>query len=158
MTDDHVSQCDSPIHKSATPHDLPILAVGIKCQSAASHPSGLLVYQLDRPVADLTTNGHQQTLEEFKRKAGKRTLREAIAAYNSDGGSVEIVGALDDLAAQMDEAMQAAGGDGFLFSLPDLSRRTLAEIEDGLIPALQRRGLVRAAYAHAQFRDNLLDF
>ena len=115
-------------------------------------------FDLDAPVADLTTNGHQQTLEDFKRKAGNRTLRDAIAAYNSDGGSVELVGAPDDIAAQMDEAMQTAGGDGFLFSLPDISRRSVAEIEDGLIPALQQRGLVRAAYTHPQFRDNLLDF
>jgi FMN-dependent oxidoreductase (nitrilotriacetate monooxygenase family) len=115
-------------------------------------------YDLDAPVADLTTNGHQQTLEDFKRKAGNRTLRDAIAAYNSDGGSVELVGSPDDVAAQMEEAMQAAGGDGFLFSLPDVSRRSIAEVEDGLIPALQKRGLVRAAYTHSHFRDNLLEF
>ena len=115
-------------------------------------------YDLDAPVADLTTNGHQQTLDDFKRKAGNRTLRDAIAAYSSDGGSVELVGSPDDVAAQMAEAMQAAGGDGFLFSLPNVSRRTIAEIEDGLVPALQRRGLMRRAYGHAQFRDNLLEF
>jgi hypothetical protein len=27
-----------------------------------------------------------------------------------------------------------------------------------LIPALQDRGLTRAAYTHAQFRDNLLEY
>ena len=115
-------------------------------------------FDLDAPVADLTTNGHQQTLDDFKRKAGDRTLRDAIAAYSSDGGSVELVGTPDALAAQMAEAMQGAGGDGFLLSLPDVSRRSIAEVEDGLVPALQRRGLVRKAYAHAQFRANLLDF
>jgi hypothetical protein len=26
------------------------------------------------------------------------------------------------------------------------------------VPALQDRGLVRSAYGHAQFRDNLLEF
>ena len=115
-------------------------------------------FDLDAPVGALTTNGHQQTLDDFKRKAGNRTLREAVSAYNSDGGSVELVGSPDDVAGQMQEAMQAAGGDGFLFSLPDVSRRTIAEIEDGLAPALQKRGLMRRAYAHAQFRDNLLEF
>ena len=115
-------------------------------------------FDLDAPVGALTTNGHQQTLDDFKRKAGNRTLREAVAAYNSDGGSVELVGSPDDVAGQMQEAMQAAGGDGFLFSLPDVSRRTIAEIEDGLAPALQKRGLMRRAYAHAQFRNNLLEF
>lgn len=115
-------------------------------------------FDLDAPVGELTTNGHQQTLDDFKKKAGNRTLREAIAAYNSDGGSVELLGSPDDVAAQMAEAMEHAGGDGFLFSLPDVSRRTVAEIEDGLVPALQRRGLMRRAYEHRQFRDNLLAY
>jgi hypothetical protein len=42
--------------------------------------------------------------------------------------------------------------------MPNVTRRTLAEVEDGLVPALQRRGLVRKAYEHAQFRDNLLAY
>jgi len=58
----------------------------------------------------------------------------------------------------MAEVMEEVGGDGFLFSLPDVSRRIIAEIADGLVPALQRRGLVRSAYAFPQFRDNLLAF
>ena len=36
--------------------------------------------------------------------------------------------------------------------------QALAEIEDGLVPALQARGLVRKAYSFMQFRDNLLEF
>ena len=115
-------------------------------------------FDLDAPVGTLTTNGHQATLDDFKRKAGNRSLREAAAAFNSDGGSVELVGTPDGVAAQMAEAMAEAGGDGFLFSLPDINRRTIAEIEDGLVPALQRRGLVRKAYEFEQFRDNLLAF
>ena len=35
---------------------------------------------------------------------------------------------------------------------------TLAEIEDGLVPALQDRGLMRTAYEHKHFRDNLLAY
>jgi FMN-dependent oxidoreductase (nitrilotriacetate monooxygenase family) len=115
-------------------------------------------FDLDAPVASLTTNGHQQTLDDFKRRAGDRTLREAMVAFSSDGGSVELVGSPDDVAAQMAEAMAEAGGDGFLFSMPDVSRRVIAEIEDGLVPALQRRGLMRRGYEAATFRDNLLAF
>jgi FMN-dependent oxidoreductase (nitrilotriacetate monooxygenase family) len=115
-------------------------------------------FDLDAPVGTLTTNGHQATLDDFKRKAGDRTLREAIVAFNADGGSVDLCGSPDDVAGQMAEAMQAVGGDGFLFSMTDISRRRIAEIEDGLVPALQRRGLVRRVYTHPQFRDNLLEF
>lgn len=81
-----------------------------------------------------------------------------MAEYGATGLSIEFVGTPNSVAARMGEAMQEVGGDGYLFSLPNLSRRTLAEIEDGLVPALQRRGLARKAYSHAQFRDNLLEF
>ena len=54
--------------------------------------------------------------------------------------------------------MEQVGGDGYLFTMPNLNRRILAEIEDGLVLALQDRGLVRKAYEHEQFRDNLLAF
>jgi hypothetical protein len=42
--------------------------------------------------------------------------------------------------------------------LPDLSRRSVATITDGLVPELQQRWLVRSAYAHEHLRDNLLEF
>jgi FMN-dependent oxidoreductase (nitrilotriacetate monooxygenase family) len=116
-------------------------------------------FDLDRPLPDdVTTNGHQQTLDEFRRKYASNTLREAMLDHNATALSVELVGTPDSVAAQMGEMMEEVGGDGFLFSLPDVNRRTLAEVEDGLVPALQDRGLVRAAYTHRQFRDNLLEF
>ncbi len=116
-------------------------------------------FDLDKPLpADVTTNGHQQTLDEFRAKAAGRTLREAMADHNATELSVELIGTPDSVAARMAEVMEEAGGDGFLFSMPNVSRRTLAEVEDGLVPALQDRGLVRAAYTYSQFRDNLLEF
>jgi alkanesulfonate monooxygenase SsuD/methylene tetrahydromethanopterin reductase-like flavin-dependent oxidoreductase (luciferase family) len=71
--------------------------------------------------------------------------------------SIEIVGSPDTVAAQMGEIMEEVGGDGFLIG-NTITRRSIAEIADGLAPALKRRGLTRKAYAHATFRDNLLDF
>jgi FMN-dependent oxidoreductase (nitrilotriacetate monooxygenase family) len=116
-------------------------------------------FDLDAPMPEgVTTNGHQQTLDEFRAKAEGRTLREAMSQHNATELSVELVGTPESLAARMGEVMEEVGGDGFLFSMPNVNRRTLAEVEDGLIPALQDRGLVRAAYTHAQFRDNLLEF
>jgi FMN-dependent oxidoreductase (nitrilotriacetate monooxygenase family) len=115
-------------------------------------------FDLDAPVGELTTNGHQESLRQFLRKAGKRTLREAIIDYTTSGGSVDLVGTPDQVAAQMDEVMQEVGGDGFLFTQGGMSRRSIAEIADGLVPALQQRRLVRRAYAHQHLRDNLLDF
>jgi FMN-dependent oxidoreductase (nitrilotriacetate monooxygenase family) len=116
-------------------------------------------FDLDQPLPeDVTTNGHQQTLDEFRRKYAGKTLREAMMDHNTSALSIELVGTPDSLAAQMGEVMEEVGGDGFLFSLPNVTRRSLAEVEDGLVPALQARGLVRAAYTHRHFRDNLLEF
>jgi FMN-dependent oxidoreductase (nitrilotriacetate monooxygenase family) len=118
------------------------------------------VFDLDQPLSGvkLSTNGHQLNLEQFLAMAGNRSLREVMADHGATGLSVELVGTPDRVATRMGEVMQEVGGDGYLFSLPNLSRRTLAEIEDGLVPALQCRGLARKAYSHAQFRDNLLEF
>jgi FMN-dependent oxidoreductase (nitrilotriacetate monooxygenase family) len=117
-------------------------------------------YDLDAPVdsLDLHTNGHQQSLDDFKRVAGKQSLREAMLSYRGTSGSVALIGTPDQVAGQMAETMEEVGGDGFLFSMGDVSRRSVAEVADGLVPALQRRGLTRRAYAHAQFRDNLREF
>ena len=115
-------------------------------------------HDLDAPVGELSTNGHQSSLKNFLTKAGKNTLREAIIDYSSMGASVDLVGSPDTVAAQMEEGMQAVGGDGFLIALPNVSRKSAAEITDGLVPALQQRGLVRKKYEHAMFRDNLLAY
>jgi FMN-dependent oxidoreductase (nitrilotriacetate monooxygenase family) len=116
-------------------------------------------FDLDKPLPDdVTTNGHQQNLEQFRKMAAGRSIRKTMESFNAVDLSVELCGTCDSVAARMGEVMQEVGGDGFLFSMPNVNRRTLAEIEDGLIPALQDRGLVRKAYEHKQFRDNLLAY
>jgi hypothetical protein len=40
----------------------------------------------------------------------------------------------------MSEAMEDVGGDGFLITDPELTRRDISEIADHLIPALQKQG------------------
>lgn len=117
-------------------------------------------YDLDMPVAEmtLTTNGHQQSLDDFKRNAGKKTLRDAMLSYRGNSGSVPLVGTCDSVAAQMGEVIEEVGGDGFLITTNDTSRRVVAEVVDGLVPALQARNLVRKEYAHATFRENLREF
>jgi alkanesulfonate monooxygenase SsuD/methylene tetrahydromethanopterin reductase-like flavin-dependent oxidoreductase (luciferase family) len=85
-------------------------------------------------------------------------LREAIIGYSSSPGCLDLIGTCDEVAAQMGEVMQEVGGDGFLFSLGNVSRHSVAEITDGLVPALQQRGLVRREYGCKMFRDNLLEF
>ena len=53
--------------------------------------------------------------------------------------------------------MEAVGGDGFLISTPfqRTSRRYITEVCEGLVPALQRRGLARTAYTGTTLREVL---
>ncbi|MCB8877042.1 NtaA/DmoA family FMN-dependent monooxygenase [Acidisoma silvae] len=112
----------------------------------------------DAPVSELSTNGHQSSLSGFLRRAGKKTLREAIIDFTDAGACFDLVGSPETVASQMEEVMQEVGGDGYLIALPDVSRKSVAEVTDGLVPVLQQRGLVRTTYEHKQFRDNLLAF
>ena len=119
------------------------------------------VFDLDTPLGefatDLKTNGHQSSLDAFIRGNEERTLRE-VASGTYGNQKLELLGTPDDVAAQMEEVMEEIGGDGFLFTLDVLTRRSISEITDGLVPALQRRGLTRTSYAYEQFRDNLLAY
>jgi alkanesulfonate monooxygenase SsuD/methylene tetrahydromethanopterin reductase-like flavin-dependent oxidoreductase (luciferase family) len=117
------------------------------------------VFDLDQPLPAVTTNGERGFLEAFARRAEGKTLRQAIIA-DGLGGAGDFVGTPETVADLMAEYMEVAGGDGFLITSPEkkLNRRYVTEITDGLVPELQRRGLVRSEYEHAQFRDNLKAF
>jgi len=114
-------------------------------------------FDLDAPLPDdAQTNGHQSTLANFRKWADGRTLREAVQDYRTE--SVELVGTPDLVADRMGEVMDEVGGDGFLIWNQPHNRRYVTEITEGLVPALQRRGLMRTSYGHEHFRDNLLEF
>ncbi|MCU1689736.1 MAG: FMNH2-dependent monooxygenase [Jatrophihabitantaceae bacterium] len=117
------------------------------------------VFPLDEPLGEveLKTNGHQAALESFIAANKERTLRQA-GALMGDYGSVKLVGTPDAIAGQMAETMDEVGGDGFLLHNYFLHRRYAAEVTDGLVPALQRRGLTRTAYEHDTLIENLQEF
>jgi FMN-dependent oxidoreductase (nitrilotriacetate monooxygenase family) len=110
-------------------------------------------FPLDEPLPALTSNGHQSIVASY---AGK-TPRE-LATTPSTNFGMDFTGSIDHVASLMQSAMEEVGGDGFLISYPDFTRRSIAEITEGLVPELKRRGLTRRAYEHAHFRDNLLAF
>lgn len=106
--------------------------------------------------ADVTTEAHQAALSTVV-KSGK-TLRELFGNPSSKLG-YSIVGSPDTVAAKMAETMQEVGGDGFMITpLYWLTRRYVSEVVDGLVPALQRRGLTQTEYQHEMFIDNLRAF
>lgn len=115
-------------------------------------------YDLDQPLPRLTTNGEQGSLDKFAQWGSGKTLRQ-LASERYDSG-LNLIGSPDHVADMMEAAMEAIGGDGFLISTPfqRISRRYIVEVCEGLIPALQRRGLVRTHYGHAMLKDTLREF
>ena len=121
-------------------------------------------YDLDQPLPPLTTNGEQGALDKFCQTGSgqpkhQKTLRQLVRDSGTSS-SLELVGTPDHVAELMGEAMAAVGGDGFLITKPyhRLTRSYIASITDGLVPALQRRGLTRTAYTTSTLRETLLEF
>ena len=117
------------------------------------------IYDLDRELPRLTTNGEQGSLDAFAQWGSGKTLRQLV----TDGGTsscVEMIGTPDQVAQRMGEVMEEVGGDGFLIKPPFhyTNRRYIHEITDALVPALQRRGLTRMAYTRSTLRETLKEF
>ncbi len=74
--------------------------------------------------------------------------------------SIELIGTPDNVADRMGEIIEEVGGDGFLITTNNqsVSRRIVLEVTEGLVPALQRRGLVRTQYRYPTLRETLREF
>jgi FMN-dependent oxidoreductase (nitrilotriacetate monooxygenase family) len=118
-------------------------------------------YDLDEPLPRLTTNGEQGSLDKFAQWGSGKTLRQlAMDRFGSEGSEVDFVGSPDTVAERMGNAVEAIGGDGFLISTPfqRTSRRFIVEVTEGLVPALQRRGLMRTEYVGKTLREVLGEY
>jgi long-chain alkane monooxygenase len=116
-------------------------------------------YELDKPLpVKLTTNGESTMLEKFQQWGSGKTLRQLASERFSSG--LDLVGTPDEVAERMGEAVETVGGDGFLISTPfqRIGRRYINEICEGLVPALQHRGLVRTEYTQPTLRQTLREF
>ena len=115
-------------------------------------------FKLDEPLPYLTTNGESTMLAKFAQWGSGKTLRELVR--DASKGGVDLIGTPDQVAQRMGEIMDEVGGDGFLLRQPYnlLSRRYICDVTDGLVPALQRRGLVRTEYTQPTLRKTFLEF
>ena len=115
-------------------------------------------FDLDAPLPRITTNGEQGSLDKFSQWGSGKTLRQ-LAAEPFDSG-LDLIGTPDEVAERMGSAIEAIGGDGFLISTPfqRITRRFINEVCEGLVPALQRRGLVRETYTRTTLRETLKEF
>jgi len=120
----------------------------------------LSVYDLDAPLPPIETEGSAGLLARLAQWGSGKSLRQCVVEMGFASDCLDLVGTADSVAAQMTEAIDAVGGDGFLIGAPGFqpSRVHTATITEALVPALQRRGVVRTGYEHATFRENLLAF
>lgn len=110
-------------------------------------------FDLDEPIPEFDSNGHRTVAARYV----GHTPRE-IAERPQDVDGLDFTGTPDRVAGMMDEVMEEVGGDGFLIAHSHFSRRYVAEITDGLVPELQKRGLTRAEYSPGCLRDHLREF
>jgi hypothetical protein len=82
-----------------------------------------------------------------------KTLRQ-LASERFDS-ELDLIGTPDDVSDKVARAMEEVSSDGFLISTPFQrpSRRFINEVCEGLVPALQPRGLVRQAYTRSTLRE-----
>ncbi len=108
-------------------------------------------YATHRPVGKKELRQEQQE--------NCQTRREMVKArFGRSTRTLQFVGTPASVADRMGEVADQIGGDGFLTHAFPLPRRSIAEITDGLVPELQKRGLFRTTYEHERFRDNLHSF
>jgi FMN-dependent oxidoreductase (nitrilotriacetate monooxygenase family) len=119
-------------------------------------------YDLDAPFPKIDPQTFTQGFQGFVQsllnisRGGKRSLRETLSEQETT--SLKLIGTPEQVADQMEAAMAAIEGDGWLFHARPLTRRYLAEILDGLVPILQKRGLVRSGYTTSMLREHLMEF
>ncbi len=117
-------------------------------------------FDLDAPIPPLDpstfTQGFQGLVNSILRIGKGKTLREALSEQETT--SLKLIGTPEQVADKIEAAMEEIGGDGFLMHGRPLTRRYLAEILDGLVPVLQRRGLVRNEYKTDMLREHLMEF
>jgi FMN-dependent oxidoreductase (nitrilotriacetate monooxygenase family) len=115
-------------------------------------------FDLDKPLPPLTTNGEMGSLVAFAQWDTGKTLRQCCEDW-AQYGLIGLVGTPEQVADRMADAMARVGGDGFLMcTVRPISRRFINEICEGLVPALQRRGVVRTEYTKSTLRETLREF
>ena len=117
-------------------------------------------FDLDSVLPHLTTNGEQGSLDKFQQSGSGKTLRQVGRRI----GGIRLFNRTDRHARPGCRSHGRDHRGSWRRWIPDHDSGTGRqphrdpEVTDGLVPALQRRGLVRSAYAYPTLRENLRDF
>ena len=109
----------------------------------------------DQPVEYIETNAIRSILKGFTQSGSTRqwTVRDVAKAVGIGGGGPVVVGAPEQV---VDDLMQwvRAGVDGFNLAYM-ITPGTFRDFIDGVVPVLQRRGLMQTEYGEGVFREKL---
>ncbi|MDN7437351.1 NtaA/DmoA family FMN-dependent monooxygenase [Burkholderia multivorans] len=118
--------------------------------TAQSFDLDLMKYDLNKPFPlDAESRGSQSMIEAL-RDASRRgeTLRQAIGGFWSGVDELGLIGTPSQIAKKMIDAIDHIGGDGFLIIGSDVANGAWNDgVIDGLVPELQKAGVLRTNYA-----------
>lgn len=112
-------------------------------------------FEPDQPVEYIETNAIRSLLQGFTQGGSTRkwTVRDVARAVGIGGGGPVVIGAPEQVA---DDLMQwvRAGADGFNLAYM-ITPGTFKDFIEGVVPVLQRRGLMQTEYGEGTYREKL---
>jgi len=114
-------------------------------------------HDLDSPLGDFETDASRGLLAStLAAMAGRSpTIREAAAHWGMAIGMMpQLIGTPEQVADDIEKIWRGSGAHGLSIA-PTISPLSVAEFVDGVVPILQRRGLMRTEYAGSTYRQNL---
>jgi long-chain alkane monooxygenase len=113
-------------------------------------------YDLDKPLEYVETNAVRTIMQAFIQTNSKHrwTLRELVKLVGLNGGGSLLMGTPEQLAQVFQEWVQA-GVDGFNLAYM-VTPGSFVDFVDGVVPVLQRRGLMQTEYQEGTLREKLM--
>jgi FMN-dependent oxidoreductase (nitrilotriacetate monooxygenase family) len=113
-------------------------------------------YELDKPIEYVETNAVRTLMQSFVRpdSSHRWTLRELIKSVGLSGGGALLMGTPEQLAETFQKWIDA-GVDGFNLAYM-VTPGSFVDFVDGVVPILQRRGLMQSDYQNGTLREKLV--
>ena len=113
-------------------------------------------YELDQPVEYVETNAVRTLMQSFARPDSKRrwTVRDLVKQVGLGGGGPLLMGTPEQIADTL-QRWVSAGVDGFNLAYM-VTPGSFVEFVEGVVPVLQRRGLMQTEYPEGTLREKLM--
>ena len=113
-------------------------------------------YELDKPLEYVETNAVRTLMQAFIRPNSehKWTLRELVKLVGLNGGGMLLMGTPEQLADTFQKWVDA-GVDGFNLAYM-VTPGSFVDFVDGVVPILQRRGMMQTEYQDGTLREKLM--